>query len=68
MRSTRLGATASVAATCVMAILTAQSAQSQTYKVLHRFKGGTDGAYPNAVIQDAKGDLYGTTEYAGRSF
>jgi len=33
--------------------------------VLHRFKGGADGASPYAgVIQDAKGNLYGTT-YGG---
>jgi uncharacterized repeat protein (TIGR03803 family) len=34
--------------------------------VLYRFKGGADGAEPNAsVIRDAAGNLYGTTNYGG---
>jgi uncharacterized repeat protein (TIGR03803 family) len=34
--------------------------------VLHRFTGGIDGSYPDAgVIQDAKGNLYGTTQEGG---
>jgi uncharacterized repeat protein (TIGR03803 family) len=32
--------------------------------VLYRFMGGSDGASPNGVFRDAKGNLYGTT-YAG---
>jgi uncharacterized repeat protein (TIGR03803 family) len=34
--------------------------------VLYSFTGGTDGANPRGgVIMDAKGNLYGTTEYGG---
>ena len=44
----------------------AQSAQAQTYKVLHAFIGRADGHTPWAgVIQDGKGNLYGTTQYGG---
>jgi uncharacterized repeat protein (TIGR03803 family) len=35
-----------------------------TEKVLHSFNG-TDGTGPSAVIFDAAGNLYGTTEYGG---
>jgi uncharacterized repeat protein (TIGR03803 family) len=49
----------------VMAVFAAQPAQAQTYKVLYRFKGHSDGAFPNAVIRDANGNLYGTTFEGG---
>lgn len=35
--------------------------------VLHNFTGGTDGGYPNNVIRDSKGNLYGTAETGGTS-
>ena len=34
------------------------------YTVLYTFTGGADGASPNGIIQDAAGNLYGTT-YGG---
>lgn len=41
-------------------------ATAQTYKVLHSFRGGSDGSVPvGGLVQDAKGNLYGTTETGG---
>lgn len=35
--------------------------------ILHHFRGGNDGANPNAgVVEDAAGNLYGTTRYGGQ--
>jgi uncharacterized repeat protein (TIGR03803 family) len=62
MKPIRLCMAASVAAACVMAMLAAQSAQAQSYKVLYTFTGGKHGVYPSAVIQDAQGNLYGETQ------
>jgi uncharacterized repeat protein (TIGR03803 family) len=43
-------------------------AQAQTFSVLYSFTGGTDGGNPwAALIQDAAGNLYGTTEGGGAS-
>jgi uncharacterized repeat protein (TIGR03803 family) len=34
--------------------------------VLHKFAGAPDGFFPNApLVEDAAGDLYGTTDYGG---
>ncbi len=33
--------------------------------VLHSFAGGSDGTYPDSVIFDSAGNLYGTTSYGG---
>jgi uncharacterized repeat protein (TIGR03803 family) len=44
----------------------AKTGSGYTEKVLHSFRGGTtDGAYPNGLIADAKGDLFGTTWSGG---
>ncbi len=50
---------------CLLAIVATQSAQAQTYRVLHTFTG-PDGAQPvAALVRDAAGNLYGTTFYGG---
>jgi uncharacterized repeat protein (TIGR03803 family) len=48
--------------------LTPKPGGGWTYSVLYRFKGGKDGSYPQgALIQDAAGNLYGTTQSGGGS-
>ena len=45
-----------------------QSAMAQTEHVLHSFTGGADGLLPvGGLVEDAKGNLYGTTENGGTS-
>jgi len=67
VRAKRLRVVASAATACVIAILAARSAQAQTYKVLHTFHGIRDGSTPEAsMIQDGKGNLYGTTGAGGK--
>jgi len=44
-----------------------QSAQAQTYQVIHQFTGGTDGANPqDGLAIDRAGNLYGVTQYGGQ--
>jgi uncharacterized repeat protein (TIGR03803 family) len=54
----------------VLGIVTAQSAQAQTFSVLHYFTGyASDGEYPYAgLVLDAQGNLYGTTATGGSSY
>ena len=61
-------------ATAVLALATAlalmvvvtQSAQAQTFSVLHSFTGGGDGAHPVGTLTiDGGGSLYGTTTWGG---
>jgi uncharacterized repeat protein (TIGR03803 family) len=35
------------------------------YKVLYAFTGGFDGGFPNGLVRDAQGNLYGTTLSGG---
>jgi hypothetical protein len=49
-----------------LAVMLMQSAQAQTYTVVHNFTGGADGATPLAgVTLDRAGNLYGTTSGGG---
>jgi uncharacterized repeat protein (TIGR03803 family) len=66
--SLRTASTAlALAAVLVTAVVVAQSAQAQTFTLLHPFTGyPTDGAAPYAgLVMDAKGNLYGTTMQGG---
>ena len=52
----------------VCGIVTTQSAQAQTFTVLHNFTGSPDGSLPyGSLIRDQAGNLYGTTETGGAS-
>ncbi len=47
----------------------AQSAQAQTFTVLHAFTGGLDGSSPCAGLSmDQRGNLYGTTSAGGKGY
>jgi len=49
-----------------LAAVSTQSAQAQTYELLHSFRGSPDGSLPSAsMILDSKGNFYGTTEGGG---
>ena len=44
-------------------------AQAQTFKVIHSFTGGGDGAGPfSNLVMDKAGNLYGTTSAGGAGF
>jgi uncharacterized repeat protein (TIGR03803 family) len=50
----------------LLGLVATQPAQAQTLKALYSFTGAADGGGPfPAVIRDAAGNLYGTTDYAG---
>jgi uncharacterized repeat protein (TIGR03803 family) len=47
-------------------LVTPHGTKAATFEVLYSFKGGSDGAYPQAgVIADKAGNLYGTTSGGG---
>jgi uncharacterized repeat protein (TIGR03803 family) len=47
-------------------LVTAQTAHTPVYTILHKFTGGADGSEPRAgVIGDAAGNIYGTTQIGG---
>jgi uncharacterized repeat protein (TIGR03803 family) len=47
----------------------AQDLRAQTFKVLHYFASGTDGAFSEAgLVSDASGNLYGTTLNGGSTY
>jgi uncharacterized repeat protein (TIGR03803 family) len=51
----------------LMLIMTAHSAEAQTYTVIHSFSGvPDDGSDPlGALVQDSSGNFYGTTAHGG---
>src|ERR1700690_3792696 len=61
--------TASLASAGLLMMFATQPAPAQTLKALYSFTGAADGGDPfPAVIRDAAGNLYGTTDYAGSAF
>lgn len=52
----------------VLGVVTIQSVQAQTFKVLFNFTGSADGESPyGSLVRDTAGNLYGTTEAGGTS-
>ncbi len=68
---TRLPVTNAVLAIALgfaLTTISVQSAQAQTFTVLHNLNGLQDGYYPTSGVTLARnGDLYGTTQYSGLS-
>ena len=59
------GPALALALACALTVATMQSAQAQTFTVLHAFADETDGAHPfSGVAIDRAGTVYGVT-YAG---
>ena len=54
-----------VATACLTLLLVSEMGASTHFKALHRFLDGTDGAFPNTVILDSTGNLYGTAQQGG---
>jgi uncharacterized repeat protein (TIGR03803 family) len=46
-------------------IAATRPAQAQTFTLIHTFAGAPDGAVPSGLMQDAAGNLYGTTQQGG---
>ncbi|HXM21704.1 MAG TPA: choice-of-anchor tandem repeat GloVer-containing protein [Terriglobales bacterium] len=60
-------ATAVLAFAGLLVLFATQPAPAQTLKALYSFTNAADGGDPfPAVIRDAAGNLYGTTDYAGK--
>jgi len=70
LRMTKIGVARSLSAALplvMLCLVAARPAQAQTYTVLHSFTGApSDGAFANGeLVQDAAGNLYGTTSEGG---
>jgi len=51
---------------CVLTIVATQSAEGQTFTVLHSFNGGDDGGHPlSGLTMDRAGNFYGTASDGG---
>jgi uncharacterized repeat protein (TIGR03803 family) len=62
---TRFKALAVMLGIFVLAIVTVQPAQAQTFKVLHSFTGKDDGNVPRVGVVDRAGNIYGVATEGG---
>src|SRR5271165_561582 len=68
LRSALRGPALAVGLLCTLTVILTQSAQAQTYTVLHSFTHGQDGGNPwGGLTIDAAGNLYGTATEGGLS-
>jgi hypothetical protein len=62
------GAALMLVVALLLGMVAAGSARAQTLTVLHNIAGSPDGQFPSTgLVQDASGNLYGTTYYGGSS-
>jgi hypothetical protein len=68
LNSATATAALAIAITFMLIVVSSQPAQAQTFRVIHTFTGGGDGASPQAgVTIDGAGNLYGTASEGGDS-
>lgn len=65
LRAPRIALALAVTMALAIFVVLIPMAQGQTFTTVYTFTGGTDGAFPNGLIQDAAGNLYGTTQEGG---
>ena len=52
----------------LLLVVATQSAQAQTYTVLHRFHGKDGGELEAGLVRDSAGNLYGATTLGGNGY
>ncbi len=64
-----LGTATALAFVFILTVVAIPASQGQTFRVIHAFSGGQDGANPFAgLTMDSAGSLYGTTYNGGAGY
>lgn len=60
-----VSAALALAVVLIATMVVTPAAQAQTFTTLYSFKGLPDGGFPNGLVLDTAGNLYGTTQAGG---